>query len=532
MGNLPAIVASTGGGVEFSLWLMQSPMTRLFAAKYQRDFDGKISIDIADIVKSHLKATLPTNENDLYQSGFEAHFVFKMNEMDDGSAGSDFASDFVVINASPHTLETVEDWCASHFLTDQPVEKRTNYESPEWLTYYDYVGDWVVVGRFYPKEGGVVDMVVKWDEKPGCWSVNVNYARLIPHVARLPHQLKGYFDIILYDGNMNEQCRQRYIYDERTAKEHYYIFANGLGGIDTLIAQGENVLQPELEHNVGRFAKRYKPLDDTEDMQKWQQNTGMLKYRWRNWLFGLIANKQGAAKYDPKDESYHGIVVVSSDINISDKGQLANSQFGYIMESAASGFVEEERCLSQSAADAASELDDLTTEVTVEVVAGETKAVNVTAEKVFVSFPKIAVPALVIYYINGQYEGNFTPGEDESPVVIDLPFGASLHFETDGDIEALTLNWYEGWKEVATYGFVWSELACAVVPDRYAIGWSDHVCAVETAPYTFGWSESRCVLQAGGYEFRWSEDRCVMEYEYKLIWQEIPGDNTNQQLNE
>lgn len=502
-----------------SLWLMQGLQTEVFAGRYQPDFSGKIAIDISDIVRDYLKTLMPTNESDLFQSGFEVHFAFKVDE-DNG--GGDFASDFIVVNASPNTAQTLEQWCASHFLTAQPLQKTTNYESPEWLTYYDYLGDWLVVGRFYPKEGGLVDMIVKWDEKPGCWSVNVNYARLIPHVARLPHQLKGYYDIILYDGNMHEQCRQRYIYDERTGKEHYYLFANPYGGIDTLIAQGENVLQPELEHNIGRFGKLYKSLDDTEDMQKWQQNTGMLKYRWRNWLYGLIANKQGAAKYDPKDGTYHNIVVVSSDINISDKGQLANSQFGYIMESASIGITEEERYLSQSVADSASELDDLTTEAVAAFETGTTEAVTVKSEKVFVSFPMIARPALVFYYINGQYEGNFTPGEDESPVVIDLPLGSRIHFETEGDIEALTLNWYEGWKEAAVYGFAWSGTVCVELPDRYSFGWSQYVCVQETAPYTFVWKEDRCVLQPGGYSFKWSEDRCVQQYIYKLIWEDIP----------
>ena len=533
LNRLPNIVTTTDYNIIFSLWLTQGSMTEVFTGQYQPDFSHKISIDIADIVRNHLKAIMPTNESDLYQSGFEAHFAFKMNEINDGGSGSDFASDFIVVNASPNTSLSLENWCSSHFLTSQPIEKQTNYESPEWLTYYDYVGDWIVVGRFYPNEGGLVDMIVKWDEKPGCWSVNVNYARLIPHVARLPHQLKGIYDIILFDGNMNEQCRQRYIYDERTGKEHYYLFANPLGGIDTLIALGENVLQPELEHNIGRFAKLYKSLDDTEDLQKWQQNTGLLKYRWRNWLFAMIANKQGAAKYDPKDGAYHNIVVVSSDINISDKGQLADSQFGYIMESTANGIIEEERYLSQSAADSASEFDDLTTEAVVGIVAGVSEAVKVTSEKVYVSFAASGSQP-IHYYIDGVESGSFTPGTDASPVVITLPYGASLHFVTENSIDILTLNWYEGWKEVASYEFVWSGVVCSELPDLpipYNYAWSDQVCAKQTTPYTFAWKEDRCVLQAGGYEFHWSEDRCVMEYVYKLIWEEMESpENDNQNL--
>ena len=531
--KVPNIVMTAGNNVNMSLWLA-NPRERVFAGRYQPGFDGKITIDISDIVANHLKTTLPTGTNDHQQTGFETQFIFKVDE-DQG--GGDFASDFIVVNAAPGTDLSVEEWCASHFLTCQPIEKPTNYESPEWLTYYDYVGDWLVVGRFYPKEGGLVDMIVKWDEKPGCWSVNVNYARLIPQVARLPFQLKGFYDIILYDGSMNEQCRQRYLYDERTAKEKYYLLANSLGGFDTLICQGENVLQPELEHNIGRFAKLYKALDDSEDKRQWQQSIGSMPYRWRNWIYDLMANKQCAAKYDPKTETCHPIVLTSSENGMGDNGQLAGASFSYIMTDTRDMVDEEEHYLSQSAADTAADFDDLTTEAVATISGGTSEPIVVMSEKVFVSFAETEHPNEVTYHINGDYAGSFTPGTDKSPVVVDLPFGASIHFETKGDTDAVVLNWYEGWKETAAYSFAWSTTVCAEQPEppvHYAYGWSEQVCAVNAEPYSFAWKESRCVLDAGGYDFQWKEDRCVTEYVYKLVWEEIEEqDDTdeNEQLN-
>lgn len=520
LNRLPKIVTTSDYSIIFSLWLMQGPMTEVFAGRYQPDFDGKISIDISDIVKNHLKALMPANENDLYQSGFEAHFAFKMNEIGDGGSGSDFSSDFIVVNASPNTSLSLEEWCSSHFLTLQPIEKPTNYESPEWLTYYDYVGDWIVVGRFYPKEGGLVDMVVKWDEKPGCWSVNVNYARLIPHVARLPHQLKGFYDIILYDGNLHEFCRQRYTYDERTAKEKYYLFANSLGGIDTLIADGEHVLQPELEHNIGRFGKLYKALDDSEDMRQWHQNIGMKPYRWRNWVYDMLSNKQCAAQYDPNTGTYHGIVLKSTDFGMSDHGQLANAGFSFIMANTDNVIAEDSRSLSQSAADSAAALDDLTTEVVADVNNGTTNDVTVNSEQVLVTANATGTHAIIHYFINGFEAGYFTPNAEASPVVIDLPFGASIHFETEGDIEALTLNWYEGWMATAAYGFAWSQPVCTVVQPKHSFVWEGDVCAKVDETYSIAWREERCVRIAstGPYVFKWAEERCVKQEDNSLYW--------------
>lgn len=530
LNKLPNIVMTAGNSVSMSVWLIDGgSMSSLFAGRYQPDFDGKISVDISGIVKNHLKAMMPSNDGDLYQSEFEAHFIFKADE-DQG--GGDFASDFFVVNASPDTSESLEDWCSSHFLTNQPIEKPTNYESPEWLTYYDYVGDWIVIGRFYPKEGGVVDMVVKWDEKPGCYSVNVNYARLIPHVGRLPHQLKGFYDVILYDGNLHEFCRQRYLYKERTAKEKYYLFANSLGGIDTLIADGEHVLQPELEHNVGRFGKTFKSLDDSEDMRQWHQNIGMKPYRWRDWVYEMLSNKQCAAQYDPNTDTYHNIVLKSTDFGMSDHGQLANAGFSFIMEQPDTRIAETSRVLTQSAADSAAAFDDLTTEAFVAIEAGVSEAVTVNSEKVFISFAETEHPEKVYYYIDGVEAGNFTPGTDASPVVVNLPFGSSIHFETAGDTDVIVLNWYEGWKEEAAYDYSWSSDVCAAMPDHYSFAWSTQVCVQNVAPYRFEWTEDRCVLDAGGWEFHWSEDRCAMEYIYKLVWEHIDDQEENEEIEQ
>ena len=540
LNKVPDIVMTAGNNVRMSLWLVDGgSMSVVFDGRYQPDFNQRISIDISSIVKDYLKTTLPVDDGDIFQTGFETHFIIKADE---DNSGGELVSDFYVLNASPNTTLTVEQWCASHFLTEQPVQKPTNYESPEWLTYFDYEGDWLVVGRFYPKEGNLVDMIVKWDEKPGCFSVNVNYARLIPHVARLPHQLKGFYDIIIFDGNMTEMFRQRYLYEERSGMEKYYLFANPLGGIDTLIAHGENVLQPELEHNIGRFGKLYKPLDNSEDMRQWQQNTGMMKYRMRNWLYGLVANKQDAAKYDPKTETYHPIVVNSSEIGMSDNGQLANATFSYIMADAGNVIDEEERYLSQSAADTAPEMDDLTTEATVSFTNGVTEEITVNAESVFVTFDASASPVAVNYYIDGVEAGSFTPGTDASPVIIAIPYGSKIQFETEGDIDSLTLNWYEGWQEEQVYVFSWGNTVCVVAEDIYTFSWSDPVCVKTEENYTFSWSDSICAIDSqwtfawdnalcvvahGGYEFKWSDALCALHYVFELNWEEIETQDNN-----
>lgn len=437
-----------------TLWLALDPIGQneeIFAGRYHPGLDGRIEVDVTGIVKDYVKTTVPTGENDYVQTGFAKTFGYKIEEDEGGSEDGTFA----VANLAVDTEETVEQWCASHFLTHQAAERRTNYESPEWLTYYDHEGDWIVAGRFYPRTGGMVDMIVKADEKPGCQTVNVNYARLIPHVARLPHQLKGYYDIILYDGNLNELCRQRYLYHERSGQEHYYLFVNPLGGVDTVIADGGNVLEPETTLNYGRFGDRFVPIDDTENIRKWKQSL-LMEWRDRNWWHELMATRGEAAIYSATRKVYEKIVVTGADISMTDKGQIAMTTFDYLLAEASEilpASEETSRGLTQSAADMAEELTDLSSAVAVAMEPDgqggfETEELEIPATMVFVTDPRTVVAASeepVYYYIGGSLtaEDSFTPGVTPMPVVIEKGVSDTIRFATQNDkIGSLDINYY------------------------------------------------------------------------------------------
>ena len=186
-----------------------------------------------------------------------------------------------------------------------------------------------LVGRcWYPTSGGHIDAVVK-SAAAGCFTVNVSYGRVRSLTNGLPSKLHGYYDLILCSGNA-ELCTQRYILEETTGHEHYFEMANALGGVDTLICVGENTLQPELEHNIGRFGRQYKPLDDSDNTRKWSQRTGMVPYRWRDWIYELLSMPHVARKYDPNTATGFDIVVCESDISMGDNGQLAEATFSYM----------------------------------------------------------------------------------------------------------------------------------------------------------------------------------------------------------
>jgi hypothetical protein len=455
--EVPAFVITTQNTILAQLNLGNEVV---FKGIYAPDFSGQISIDFKGLYDDYLKTLIPTTgSNELTHTEYRRQFTatFYVVEGEDIS-GDPATRSWYVANAKLKSDSSFNTWGQSNFLTNQPLEKTTNYEAPEWLTWWDNDGDHVLVARFYPKSGGTVDVTVKTDSAAGVFSANVRYSRLIQLANVLPNALNGYYDLILFDAKNSEITRQRYIYRERTGFEKYFLFVNALGGIDTLICNADNVLQPEATHNVGRFAGRYRALDDTDDSRKWQQSTGMVPNLQRDWIFELLTAKQGAEKYDPVSMKYLEIVVNTSDVSMSDFGQLSSAAFGYILTDPDNVVTDSERpdrSLHKSVAEAAQAFDDLSWTVTAVFLDDgnngfETEELEIPATKIYVTDPRQIISsneAAVYYYLNESVSasGSFTPGVSANPYVITKQKSDTIRFATqDSGLGSLEISYYPG----------------------------------------------------------------------------------------
>lgn len=414
----------------------------VFTCRYHPNLNGVIFTDLTDIVMDYIKSTVPMDGNDFVQADFIKEFLFKIEE----DYGGQQTGYFSVVNIAVNTTETVESWCASNFLTHQAAQKRTNYESPEWLTWLDLDGDYSLKVRFYKKSGGNAEATVRTDNAEGCYTVNVGYSRLIRLVNLLPSQLNGYYDLILCDGNDTALAYQRYLYHERNGQEHYYLIVNPMGGVDTLISDGANVLNPDMTLNYGKFGFQFLPIDDAENIRMWNQAIS-IEWRERYWVYGLMSKRGEAAVYFASSKAYEKIVIVGAKFSMSDKGQLSQTSFDYIMSEASEIVLaseERSRGLTQSAADATEELHDETTQVFVAFSHGATDPVIIPSDVLYVLFDwdESQKMETVYYFINGDKEGEFVPGQDESPVQINIKEGVSVHFETEGPLQYLELRYY------------------------------------------------------------------------------------------
>jgi hypothetical protein len=308
-----------------------------------------------------------------------------------------------------------------------------------------------LVARFYKKNGTSLDVTVRAATAAGVFSVNVRYSRLIRMANVLPSSLLGYYDLILIDAKDDEVCRQRYIYEERSGREKYFLFVNALGGIDTLICKGENVLAPDITHNIGRFGRQYRALDDTDDVRKWTQHIGQVPNRQRNWIYELLTTKQGAEKYDPETMKYLEIVVDSSDISMSDFGQLAGSPFSYILnetENVVADTERPDRSLHQSVAEQAEEFYDLSSNLTLAFEAGEkvnaTEVASIAATKLYVTWDENLKDGIEVFVeVDGNSVGSFVTGTDTQPFIVTKTAGQTVQFLTvDDTIESVTVTYY------------------------------------------------------------------------------------------
>lgn len=415
-----------------------------FVGSYLPDYQGLVRVNLQGLYEDYLSTDFPFNGDTETQYTYLVKFQLTLK-----TGGSTLASyEYYVANALLNSSTPFVDWADGNFLTNQPIEKRTYKDAPEHLTYLDAEqGDRVLKVRFYPITGGTEDVVVFTSPGQGCYTVNVSYSRLVKMSSYLPRQLNGYYDLILFDAKGPEICRQRYIYEERTGREKYFLFVNALGGIDTLVCRGENTLQPELTLNTGRFDRLYKALDDAENTRSWTQQTGNMPYRWRNWLYELMTARQGAWKYE--NGGYLPVVVKTADIAMGDGGQLASASFGYMMESVCRAISDTERAadrtLHQSVAQQAEPLEDMTVSA---VLAFEPDSQNgFKTEAVAIPASHVYVTALgngsIYYYINGVSAGSFNTATDRMPVVIELTPGDELQFFSQAEVtESLTINYY------------------------------------------------------------------------------------------
>lgn len=446
--TVPLFTISGQGGVRAVLTM---DGMEVFQGSYSPDFTGLVSMDFSGLYDEFLSSRIPTTgATSIQQNAYRRQFTATFYPLGESIPSENPPTlSWYVANSMLKSDTPFQDWVKSNYLTNQPIEKQTNYEAPEWLTWLDLDGRWKLKVRFYPKNGGHVDLLVSDDGgNAGCYSADVSYRRMIQLATFLPNSLLGYYDLMLFDHNMDAVAVQRYIYEERTGREKYYCFINALGGIDTLICQGDNILKPDIRLKVGRFGDRYIQVKDEENTRVWLQNTGYFPENHKNHLFELLTQCQGAVKYEASSRKYYEIVLNASGFSISDAKPIGAVSFEYLMASVDNLVADTERperVLHQSQADQSEEMDDLTAKTVMEFEDDgqggyTTESLQLYARRIYVN---ASGNGTITCVINEEDTDTFDPGSDRMPFVIDIKPGNTVRFTSETAVtDSLAINYY------------------------------------------------------------------------------------------
>lgn len=318
-GNLKKFILSSGSTVSF---VLKDGTTTILNATYEPGADGRVMVDVKDIVENRLSFLLSTQN--FYE---QPNIVKTFTAIIDGATVS-----FKVIRAGVANLaDTPTNWLAQNFLTWQPAQKQVTYYSPEWLTYYATDAATIKLKAYFPDDTEQ-NITVGSCEVGKAFTANLQYAVV---AGLLGQKYPSYFEVWAENAAGNRLTYlQRYLYSEpKSELEQWFLFENSLGGIDTLRAYGDTDFEGAHEYKIASIdgtSSEYRI--DTE--RTYNKNTGHLDEYERRWILDFFPSKSKSIHYNG---AFRKIVVTESDVKYaaSDLPSSYNFKYRFADESAA-----------------------------------------------------------------------------------------------------------------------------------------------------------------------------------------------------
>lgn len=318
-GNLKKFIVSSGETVSF---ILKDGSTVLLDATYEPGADGRVTIDVQDIIEARL-SFLITHES-FYQ---QLNVVKTFTAIIDGTEYTFRAIRAGVANLS----DTPGNLLKGNFLTWQPTSKPVTYYSPEWLTYYAVEACTIKLKATFP-DNTVQNFTLGACEAGKAFTCNVQYAV----VAGLLGQVyPSYYEVWAEKtGGTRLTYIQRYMYSEpKSEQEQWFLFENSLGGIDTLRAYGDTDFEGDHEHKIASIdgvSSEYR----IDTQRFYTKNTGYLDEYERRWLLDFFPSRTKSVFFN---SAFRKIVVSESDVKYaaSDLPSSYNFKYRFADDSAA-----------------------------------------------------------------------------------------------------------------------------------------------------------------------------------------------------
>ena len=309
LNNLMSFVISSSSEVAFALSVGG---TTIVEETYQPDNNGRVEIQVRDVVSGYLSISLPSS-NQYRQTEAAKTFSASVN-------GVTVATFTVIAGGVRRLSVTPTNFLKANWLTWQPQSKRVTWDSPEYLTYYFVVAG-TVKAKFYYKAGGTKVATVASGTAGQMMTFNMAMSRLFSIGDVDPDDMYGLVDVWVEDGSSTQLSYvQRYVCEDTQSDEHVYLAVNSLGGIDTFTFHGERKMAAAVEHESAELEDI--GIDTTQEaVRKWEQSTGHLGNKESNWIYELVSSKRAWAVIDGDAEG----------MEYSDLATLAVGSFSFIL---------------------------------------------------------------------------------------------------------------------------------------------------------------------------------------------------------
>ena len=280
-GNLSKFIIESAEGVDF---ILKKGMEILLSARYVPGKDGRIAIDVKDIVESSLSCVLKDQELPYIQEKLSASFTAEVGGQ---------TINFIVVKGGVDRLATdASNFLRANWLTWQPQVKYVTYYVPEFLTFFAVENCTVKVKAYFSEEGKVTEAVEELylASAGSAHTVPVQYAVI---AGKFGSKLPSFYDVWFENSQgLRLSYVQRYAAGSKISEnEDWVLFQNSLGGIDTFRAYGQSELTAEHTHNLaelGDVTEEYR-VDTSRNFQK---STGWLDDRQRRWLLDFFPSPQ------------------------------------------------------------------------------------------------------------------------------------------------------------------------------------------------------------------------------------------------
>jgi hypothetical protein len=299
------------------IFILNLGATVILNEKYQPDASGIVVIDVKATIERILEINIPT---DAIQVTEQINGTGVFTASVDGTLW-----EFKVIKGGVAELGTdASTWLNTHLLTWQPQIKKVLQSQPEWIGLYPITAGNLMITA-YMSDGNSWTSTYYSPDPNKLYSINTSWTALASWDGG-----SGYIAWDVWYADTNGVALtpvMRYQLHKPGDEENIYVWANTIGGIDSISCTGYKEEDFKLVHQNALFDDDTILEYDVDKAREIRQSTGFLNEKEKRWIADFFCSRN---KYALRpDGLLKKIAVVASKIITTDQNDQFDLEFTY-----------------------------------------------------------------------------------------------------------------------------------------------------------------------------------------------------------